>query len=53
MLPAPLTENAYEHSRLIQIQDNEAILDGFLVDPIEKKGMLDIFKNGMDSSAYK
>lgn len=45
-LPAPLTENAYEHSRLIQIQDNEAILDGFLVDPIEKKGMIDIFKNG-------
>ena len=45
-LPAPLTENAYEHIRLIQIQDNEAILDGFLVDPIEKKGMLDIFKNG-------
>lgn len=45
-LPAPLTENAYEHSRLIQIQDNEAILDGFLFDPIEKKGMLDIFKNG-------
>ena len=45
-LPAPLTENAYEHSRLIQIQDDEAILDGFLVDPIEKKGMLDIFKNG-------
>ena len=46
LLPAPLTENAYEHSRLIQIQDNEAILDGFLVDPIEKKGLLDIFKNG-------
>lgn len=46
LLPAPLTENAYEHSRLIQIQDNEAILDGFLVDPIEKKGILDIFKNG-------
>lgn len=46
LLPVPLTENAYEHSRLIQIQDNEAILDGFLVDPIEKKGMLDIFKNG-------
>ena len=46
LLPEPLTENAYEHSRLIQIQDNEAILDGFLVDPIEKKGMLDIFKNG-------
>ena len=46
LLPAPLTENAYEHSRLIQIQDNAAILDGFLVDPIEKKGMLDIFKNG-------
>ena len=46
LLPAPLTENAYEHSRLIQIQDNEAILDGFLVDPIEKKGMLDICKNG-------
>ena len=46
LLPAPFTENAYEHSRLIQIQDNEAILDGFLVDPIEKKGMLDIFKNG-------
>ncbi len=45
-LPAPLTANAYEHSRLIQIQDNEAILEGFLVDPIEKKGMLDIFKNG-------
>lgn len=50
-LPAPLTENAYEHSRLIQIQDNEAILDGFLVDPIEKKGMLDIFKNGW-TAAY-
>ena len=46
LLPAPLTENACEHSRLIQIQDNEAILDGFLVDPSEKKGMLDIFKNG-------
>lgn len=46
LLPAPLTENAYENSRLIHIQDNEAILDGFLVDPIEKKGMLDIFKNG-------
>lgn len=46
LLPAPLTENACEHSRLIQIQDNEAILDGFLVDPIEKKGLLDIFKNG-------
>ena len=46
LLTEPLTENAYEHSRLIQIQDNEAILDGFLVDPIEKKGMLDIFKNG-------
>lgn len=46
LLPAPLTENACEHSRLIQIQDNEAILDGFLVDPIEKKGMIDIFKNG-------
>ena len=46
LLLAPLTANAYEHSRLIQIQDNEAILDGFLVDPIEKKGMLDIFKNG-------
>ena len=46
LLPEPLTENAYEHSCLIQIQDNEAILDGFLVDPIEKKGMLDIFKNG-------
>ena len=46
LLPAPLTEKAYEHSRLIQTQDNEAILDGFLVDPIEKKGMLDIFKNG-------
>lgn len=51
LLPAPLTENAYEHSRLIQIQDNEAILDGFLVDPIEKKGMLDIFKNGW-TAAY-
>ena len=45
-LPTPLTANAYEHSRLIQIQDNEAILEGFQVDPIEKKGMLDIFKNG-------
>ena len=44
--PIPLTANAYEHSRLIQIQDNEAILEGFQVDPIEKKGMLDIFKNG-------
>lgn len=46
VLPTPLTANAYEHSRLIQIQDNEAILEGFQVDPIEKKGMLDIFKNG-------
>ncbi len=45
-LPAPLTANAYEHSCLIQIQDNAAILEGFQVDPIEKKGMLDIFKNG-------
>ena len=46
LLPAPLTENACEHSRWSQIQGNEALLDGFLVDPIEKKGMLDIFKNG-------
>lgn len=45
-LPAPLTANAYENSRLIQIQDNASYLAGFLADPSEKKGMLDIFKNG-------
>ena len=45
-LPVPLTANAYENSRLIQIQDNAAQLNGFCADSAEKKGMLDIFKNG-------
>lgn len=45
-LPAPLTANAYEDSRRIQLQDDAAVLEGFRTDTEEKKGMLDIFKNG-------
>lgn len=45
-LPAPLTANAYETSRRFQIQDGIDVSDGFAADPEEKKGMLDIFKNG-------
>lgn len=51
VLPKPLTANAYENSRRIQLQDNEAVLEGFRVDTEEKKGMLDIFKNGWTADA--
>lgn len=44
--PAPLTANAYENSKLYQIDSNCFKLDGFMADPAEKKGMLDLYKNG-------
>lgn len=44
--PAPLTANAYEGSVCCRIQDKKETLYGFTADPCEKKGMLDIFKNG-------
>lgn len=44
--PAPLTENAYEASARLQIQDNCAQLKGFMADTVEKKGIWDNFRNG-------
>lgn len=49
LLP-PLTANAYENSRLYQLDSNVFKLDGFAADPAEKKGMLDLYKNGFTAS---
>lgn len=45
-LPAPMTDNAYEHARLLTIRNSVPTLDGFRADPAEKMGHLDCFKNG-------
>mgnify|MGYP002470684439 CR=1 FL=1 len=44
--PEPLTENAYEQAKRLTICEICPELLGFLADAEEKKGHLDIFKNG-------
>ncbi len=48
--PAPLTADSYENSKLYQIENNCFSLEGFQVDADEKKGMLDLYKNGWTAS---
>lgn len=45
-MPKPLTKNAYEHAKCLTIQETQPKLLGFYADPEEKKGHLDVFKNG-------
>ena len=45
-LPAPLTQNSYEHAVRLTIRNCRPALFGFRADPEEKKGHLDCFKNG-------
>lgn len=45
-LPAPMTDNAYEHARRLTIRETSPILSGFRADAEEKEGHLDCFKNG-------
>lgn len=42
----PLTKNAYQNARLLNITNVLPELSGFRADPEEKKGHLDCFKNG-------
>lgn len=46
LIPKPLTVNAYEYARCLNICNCVPVLAGFRADPEEKKGHLDIFKNG-------
>lgn len=46
LLPQPLTDNGYEHSVLLNIQNSQPVLHGFRVDTREKMGRLDVFKQG-------
>lgn len=46
LLPAPMTDNAYEHARRLTIREVSPILSGFRADTEEKGGHLDCFKNG-------
>lgn len=45
-LPKPLTRNAYEHAVLLTMANSQPTLYGFRADSREKKGHLDVFKNG-------
>lgn len=45
-MPEPMTENVYENARRITIQETMPMLAGFQIDTDEKKGHLDLFKNG-------
>lgn len=45
-LPAPLTPNAYENACRLDIRKISPELNGFRADPNEKRGHLDLFKNG-------
>lgn len=45
-LPAPLTQNSYEHAVRLTIRNCRPALFGFRADPEEKRGHLDCFKNG-------
>lgn len=46
ILPAPLTDNAYEQARRLTIRESSPLLAGFRADVEEKSGHLDAFKNG-------
>lgn len=46
VLPAPLTENAYQNAQRLTIRNCCPVLNGFKADTGEKKGHLDFFKNG-------
>ena len=46
ILPAPLTQNAYETAKRLTIKNSNPELMGFRVDAKEKMGHLDFFKNG-------
>lgn len=45
-LPAPLTPNAYQEAVRLNIRNSNPCLCGFRADTEEKKGHLDVFKNG-------
>lgn len=45
-MPSPLTANVYEHARRLTIRNTLPDLHGFRADSDEKKGHLDLFKNG-------
>lgn len=45
-LPAPLTANAYEHARRLDIRTLFPCLHGFRVDTVRKAGYHDFFRNG-------
>ncbi len=44
--PAPLTANRFEAARRYQIDNCDPRLEGFLTDPRERLGLLDLYKNG-------
>lgn len=46
VLPSPLTRNRYEQAKLLTIQNSCPVLLGFHADTREKKGHLDVFRNG-------
>lgn len=43
---APLTANRFERAKRWQITNSRPMLDGFFADGREKRGMLDLYKNG-------
>lgn len=45
-LPVPMTQNAYENAKRLTIREISPLLCGFRADAEEKKGHLDLFKNG-------
>ncbi len=45
-LPEPMTRNGYEHAKILTIREISPELLGFFADTEEKKGHLDIFRNG-------
>lgn len=45
-LPPPLTANAYQEARRLNIRNANPVLEGFRADPVEKTGHLDFFRNG-------
>lgn len=45
-IPAAMTDNAYEHAVCRNIRNANPVLQGFWADTQEKKGRLDLFKNG-------
>ena len=49
-LPAPITENAYEHSVRYQNHNSEPVLAGFVADPEPQNHILEIFRRGWTGS---